>query len=267
MPASPNEIAEAEAEGIKIEPSWGPKEVKVDEKGQVCGIVLKKCLRTIDPETGAFRPEYDESETMEVPAGKIVFAIGQSIEWGDLLQGSKVEFWHGNYPVADKLTYQTAEEDIFVGGDVYTGPRFVIDAIAAGHEAAESLHRFVRPQAHMTIGRDRRQYIPLDKDDLSCPDYDHAGRQEAAMNTAIDRKSFQDAYGTLTEQQIQTETARCLSCGLRMWTPTSASAAASAPPAASLTPSIWCATIRSAPICAGARTRSSACWATLPSGR
>lgn len=213
MPASPNEIAEAEAEGIKIEPSWGPKEVKVDEKGQVCGIVLKKCLRTIDPETGAFRPEYDESETMEVPAGKIVFAIGQSIEWGSLLEGSRVEFWHGNYPVADKLTYQTAEEDIFVGGDVYTGPRFVIDAIAAGHEAAESLHRFVRPQAHMTIGRDRRQYIPLNKDDLSCPDYDRAGRQEAAMNTAIDRKSFQDAYGTLTEQQIKTETARCLSCG------------------------------------------------------
>lgn len=213
MPASRDEIAEALDEGVQLYPSWGPKEVKVDESGRVCGIVLKKCLRTIDPETKRFSPIYDESETMEVPAGQIVFAIGQSIEWGGLLKGSKVEFWHGNYPVADQLTYQTADPDIFVGGDVYTGPRFVIDAIAAGHGAAESLHRHVRPGASMTIGRDRRDYQPLNKEDLTYPSYDHAGRQEARNNPDIDRHSFRDAHGTLTEEQIKIETARCLSCG------------------------------------------------------
>lgn len=214
MPASQSEIEEALDEGVKLYPSWGPKEIKVDENGQVCGIVLKKCLRTIDPETKRFSPAYDENETMEVPAGQIIFAIGQCIEWGDLLDGTKVEFWHGNYPVADQLTYQTADEDIFVGGDVYTGPRFVIDAIAAGHQAAESLHRHVRPGASMTIGRDRRDYQPLNKEDLTYPSYDHAGRQEALMNPNIDhRHSFQDAHGTLTEEQIKVETARCLSCG------------------------------------------------------
>lgn len=163
---------------MAIHTAWGPKEVKVNDQGQVTGIVFKKCLRTIDPETKRFSPAYDESVTMEVPADRIVFAIGQAIEWGGLLDGAGVEFWHGNYPVADKLTYQTAQEDIFVGGDVYTGPRFVIDAIAAGHEAAESLHRFVRPRASMTIGRDRRTYIPLNKEDLTYPSYDRAGRQE-----------------------------------------------------------------------------------------
>lgn len=214
MPASKSEIEEALDEGVKLYPSWGPKEVRVDENGHVCGIVLKKCLRTIDPETKRFAPVYDENETMEVPAGQIIFAIGQCIEWGDLLKGTKVEFWHGNYPVADQLTYQTADEDIFVGGDVYTGPRFVIDAIAAGHQAAESLHRHVRPGASMTIGRDRRDYQPLNKEDLTYPSYDHAGRQEALMNPNIDhRHSFQDAHGTLTEEQIKIETARCLSCG------------------------------------------------------
>lgn len=212
MPASKSEIEEALEEGIKLYPSWGPKEIKVDEKGHVCGIVLKKCLRTIDPETKKFSPVYDENETMEVPAGQIIFAIGQGIEWGGLLDGTKVQFWHGNYPVADPLTYQTADEDIFVGGDVYTGPRFVIDAIAAGHQAAESLHRHVRPGASMTIGRDRRDYQPLNKEDLSYPSYDHAGRQEAQMNPNIDH-SFRDAHGTLTEEQIKIETARCLSCG------------------------------------------------------
>ena len=213
MPASRDEIREAEASGVAIHTAWGPKEVKVNDQGQVTGIVFKKCLRTIDPETKRFSPAYDESVTMEVPADRIVFAIGQAIEWGGLLDGAGVEFWHGNYPVADKLTYQTAQEDIFVGGDVYTGPRFVIDAIAAGHEAAESLHRFVRPRASMTIGRDRRTYIPLNKEDLTYPSYDRAGRQEPAEKPGGEVLSFTDVHGTLTEEQIRVETARCLSCG------------------------------------------------------
>lgn len=214
MPASVEEIAEAEDENIKVNPSWGPKEVLVDESGKVTGIVLKKCTSTVDPETKKFSPVYDENETITVSADKIVFAIGQSIEWGKLLDGTKVTFWHGNYPVADKFTYQTEDPDIFVGGDVYTGPRFVIDAIAAGHEAAESLHRHVRPDASMTIGRDRRSFTPLDKDDIKFPSYDTAGRQEAGMDSSIDhRMSFADAHLNLTEEQVKTETSRCLGCG------------------------------------------------------
>ena len=214
MPASREEIAEAEEENIKINPSWGPKEVLIDESGKVRGIVLKKCVRTIDPETKKFSPVYDESETVEIKADKIVFAIGQAIEWGKLLEGTKVTFWHGNYPVADKFTYQTEDPDIFVGGDVYTGPRFVIDAIAAGHEAAESLHRHARPDASMTIGRDRRSFTPLNKDDIKFPSYDTAGRQEAGMDESIDAKmSFKDAHLDLTEEQVKIETGRCLGCG------------------------------------------------------
>jgi len=214
MPASTEEINEATEEGVSILNSWGPKELKVDENGKVTAIVFKKCLRTIDPQTKKFAPAYDDTQTMELPADKVIFAIGQAIEWGKLLEGTKVEFWHGNYPVADKLTYQTADEDIFVGGDVYTGPRFVIDAIAAGHEVAESLHRHVRPRAHMTIGRDRRNYTPLNKEDLTYPEYDKADRQEAGMDKTVDhKKSFKDAHLTLTEAQVKTETSRCLSCG------------------------------------------------------
>ena len=213
MPASREEIAETLAEDIAVNNGWGPKEVKVDANGKVCGIVFKKCVRVFD-DNKKFAPVYDENDVMEVAADKVVFAIGQAIEWGKLLEGTNVKFWHGNYPVADKFTYQTDDADIFVGGDVYTGPKFVIDAIAQGHEAAESLHRHVRPKAHMTIGRDRRNYTPLDKEDISVPSYDTAGRQEAAMNENIDHKnSFVDAHGTLSEEQVKIEAKRCLSCG------------------------------------------------------
>ena len=213
MPASNDEILEAEDEGIIINPSWGPKEVKTDAKGHVSSIIFKKCLSTLDEE-GKFNPKYDENEIMEVPASNIIFAIGQAIVWGDLLKGSKVTFWRNGYPVADKLTYQTADEDIFVGGDVNTGPRFVIDAIAQGHEAATSLARHCRLNASMTIGRDRRHFVSLNKDDIKIPSYDEAGRQEAGMDPNIDhRKSFKDAHLTLTEEQVHVETNRCLSCG------------------------------------------------------
>lgn len=210
MPATKEEIKEAEEDGVEIKCGWGPKEVIV-ENGKATAIVFKKCTRVFD-ENKKFSPVYDENETVTVPATKIIFAIGQTVEWGELLKDTKVEYHHGNYPVADKLTYQTAEEDIFVGGDVYTGPKFAIDAIAAGHEAAESLHRYVQ-HGHMTIGRNRREFIELNKDDISVTDYDTAGRQEAGMRHDVDPKTFKDAHATLTEEQVKKETARCLGCG------------------------------------------------------
>jgi ferredoxin len=128
----------------------------------------------------------------------------------DLLKGTKVEFFRGVYPVADKLTYQTADPDIFVGGDVFTGPKFAIDAIAAGKEAAESLHRYVQ-HGHMTIGRNRRDFIQLDKEDILVESYDNGSRQEPGVVPV--KNAFQEYHGTLTEEQVRKETARCLSCG------------------------------------------------------
>lgn len=213
MPATKLEIAEAEEEDVVINNGWGPKEITLNADGSIKDVVFKKCVSTID-ENGKFNPKYDEDDITVVPADYVIFAIGQAINWGNLLEGSQVEFWHGNYPVADALTYQTKQQDIFVGGDVYTGPKFVIDAIEQGHQAADSLHRFVQPGTSMTIGKNRRQFVMLDKDNIAVDDYDHAGRQYEGMDESIDYKnSFRDAHKTLTEEQVKIETSRCLSCG------------------------------------------------------
>ena len=122
-------------------------------------------------------------------------------------------FWRGNYPLADKTTFQTADEDIFVGGDVYTGPKFVIDAIAAGKEAATSIHRFVQPDCSLIIGRNQNYYVELNKDNISLPDdYDHSDRQVPGKKLTA-AKSFRDEKAVFTEEQVKKETARCLSCG------------------------------------------------------
>ena len=212
MPASEEEIAEAQEEGITLNCGWGPKEI-LTQNGEVKGIVFKKCLSVFD-EKKRFAPKFDENITMTVPCERVFLSIGQSIIWGNLLEGSKVELGRGNGAVADKVTYQTAEPDIFVGGDVYTGPKFAIDAIAAGKEGAISIHRFVQPHSSLTIGRNRRQFIELDKNNVQIEEYDNSSRQIPGVKKDIDaHKSFRDAKETFTEEQVRKETARCLGCG------------------------------------------------------
>lgn len=214
MPATNQEILETLDEGIEINNGYGPKEIIKDENGCVKQIVFKKCLSVNDTITHKFNPVYDENDTVTIDATHVIFAIGQTINWGNLLEGTKVTFQHGNYPVADKLTYQTNEPDIFVGGDVYTGPKFAIDAIEAGKCAAESLHRFVQPGTSLTIGLNRRDFIELNKDDLVIDGYDNQGRNEPGMDETIDyRNSFKDAHKTFTKEQAMSEANRCLCCG------------------------------------------------------
>ena len=211
MPASLEERMEAREDGVVINPGWGPKEIQRDkvQSTKVAGITFKRCTSVFNAEH-KFAPTFDENETLTLEADLVIFAIGQTVVLKDLLKDTKVEFVRGVYPVADKLTYQTAEPDIFVGGDVFTGPKFAIDAIAAGKEAAESLHRYVQ-HGHMTIGRNRRDFIELNKSDILVEQYDNGSRQDPGVIPT--KSNFEEYHGTLTEEQVKKETARCLSCG------------------------------------------------------
>ena len=212
MPASAEEVKEAAEENISINHSWGPKEV-LTEDGKVVGVVFKKCTSVLNAE-GRFAPTYDENDTITVPCSNVIFSVGQGIEWGNLLEGSSVELRPNGGAMANKLTYQTTQPDIFVGGDVYTGPKFAIDAIAAGREGAISLHRYVHDHCTLTIGRNRRDFIELDKENVSFTEYDTDQRQVPDKGNAAEQaKTFRDLSHTFTEEQVKAETNRCLSCG------------------------------------------------------
>ncbi len=211
MPATPDEIELAESEGIEFQGGWGPKEI-LNENGVVTGIVFKKCTQVKNAE-GRFDPKYDENDTMTIPCSNVLLSVGQGTIWGDLLKDEAVEF-RGPAPVADPKTFQTTVPDIFVGGDMFYGPRFAIDAIACGKEGAISIHRFVQPHSSLTIGRNPHDYVELDKNDISLPEgYDQTGRQNPGKNENIGKDSFRDPKLTFTEEQVKAETARCLSCG------------------------------------------------------
>ena len=212
MPASKEEIAEALEEGIELNCGWGPKEV-LEENGKVTGVVFKKCTRVLD-EQGRFSPEYDEEQTVTIPCKHVIFSVGQAIEWGNMLDNLDLKRRPNGGALANKLTYQTSEPDIFVGGDVYTGPKFAIDAIAAGREGAISLHRYVHENCTLTIGRNRRDFVELDKNNISVDSYDTSKRQiPAKADEKAQAATFRDLSHSLTEEQVKAETSRCLSCG------------------------------------------------------
>lgn len=211
MPAAKDEILEAEEEGIQIRNSWGPKEILLENR-KVKGIVLKKCVSVFD-ENHRFRPVYDENDCITLECENVFLSIGQSIQWGNLLEGTAVELNPNQTVKADPVTYQTADPDIFAGGDIYTGPKFAIDAIAAGKEGCVSIHRFVHEGHSLTLARDLRKFVELNKNNLDIEEFDNAKRQIPGKKAGAATQTFRDLRSTFTEEQIRTEAKRCLGCG------------------------------------------------------
>jgi len=212
MPALDEEIEVAESEDITINNSWGPKRI-IGENGKVTGIELMRCIHVFD-ENGRFSPKYDENQTMIVEADYVLLSVGQSIDWCGMLAGSQAVLNSNNTIQVDAVTYQTNQPDVFAGGDAVTGPRFAIDAIATGKQAAISIHRFVQVGQDLLIGRSRRQYIELDKSAVIINSFDTTPRQRAAKIDGQEaKKTFRDLREALTEEQMRKETERCLGCG------------------------------------------------------
>ena len=211
MPADPEEVKEAMEEGVKFRFLSAPIEI-IGHDGKVSALKVEAMELGEPDEKGRRRPiGTGKFETIELDS--VIGAIGQTVDWGGLDVGRLVTTKKGTAE-ADALTYQTAQPDIFVGGDCYTGPSFAINAIAAGKEAAISLHRYVHPGQTLTAGRDRREYRALDKEHvmLDVASFDNDRRQGPGYNAAK-AKTFADARVTFTEEQVRKECARCLGCG------------------------------------------------------
>ena len=211
LPADPEEVKEAMEEGVQFRFLTAPVEI-LGADGKVTGIRVERMTLGEPDEKGRRKPVgTGEFETLAVDS--VIGAIGQTVDWGTLDTGALTTTKKGTAE-ADALTYQTAQPDIFVGGDCYTGPKFAIDAIAAGKEAAISLHRYVHPGQTLTAGRDRRVYKALDKDHvlIETAGFDKDHRQTPGYNAAK-AKTFSDARVTFTEEQVRKECARCLGCG------------------------------------------------------
>ena len=212
MPTVAEEKNSGLSDGVVINNCWAPKRI-LGEGGKVTGIELMRCLSVRDAQ-GKFAPVYDESETITVPCSNVLVAIGQRSDYGAVLAGTAAETADGRLVDHDKLTFQTAEPDIFVGGDCATGPMYTIDAIASGREGAVSIHRFVNVGQTLTIHRNTREFKELDKSKVVLPV--ESVHKPARNEPTIDKSKILtmcDDRVTFTEEQIKSEASRCLSCG------------------------------------------------------
>ena len=203
MPAADDEIEEAIEEGVKFKFLAAPAEITGEGKAAELKVEIMELKDGKPVGTGEF-------ETMKVSA--VISAIGQKID----LEGIEGINTGAKGTVLVDEYGRTNVEDVFAGGDLVTGPKFAIDAIAAGKEASISIHRYVHPGQTQDLGRDHRDYKPLDVATLgiNAVGFDNAPRQKVAGAPAKEaKKSFKDLRGTLTEEQIKKEAARCLGCG------------------------------------------------------
>ena len=210
MPADADEVAEAEAEGVKLRFLASPAEITGSGKAEALTVELME-LGDVDAKGRRRSVGTGKFETIAVDS--VISAIGQKI---DLCNIAAFRTNAKGTVIADAKSYQTSVDDVFAGGDAVTGPKFAIDAIAAGKEGAVSIHRYVHPGQAQDIGRDNRDYKALDTATVavSIGSFDTAPRQKAACGSAEEaRKTFKDLRGTLTEEQIKKEADRCLGCG------------------------------------------------------
>ena len=208
MPMGYGDRTECEAEGIIIHAGWGQTEI-LAENGECTGIKFRKCVQVRDAEN-RFAPKFDDSQIESIECSSVLYCIGQKPDWGRLLEGTKVELNPNKTAKADLLTMQTAEPDIFVGGDAFTGQKFVINAIAGGKNGYESVWRFATGR-NLTYGR-QREYFGINKDKLSDRFIESIPRQTPAASEH-NTHSFADVSHGLTEEQVRKEVERCLGCG------------------------------------------------------
>ncbi len=211
MPADKMEVAEAKEEGVKFLFLNSPAEI-IGEDGKVKALKVEVMELGEPDEKGRRKPVgTGKFETIEVSA--VIGAIGQKVDLGGIAPEGMTFNKNGTI-IADAVTLQTSQPDVFVGGDVYTGPKFAIDAIAAGREAAISLHRYVHPGQSLTLARNRRDFIELDKSNLAIAveSFDNSSRQVPGHD-ANKAKSFSNDRMAFTEEQVKKEASRCLGCG------------------------------------------------------
>jgi len=207
MPAHEWEIADAVEEGIKLNPSWGPNEI-IGQDGRARGVKLQKCLSVFD-ETGRFAPKFD-GKFSETDADWVIIAIGQRSDFEFLKDDDPLWEPSKRFVQADKLTLQTNVEWIFAGGDMVSGPASVVEAVAHGHEAAESIDRYLSG-TDLTAGREEPEVTPAPKPPNWFPLQERAKPERVP---AAEREGYSEIEKTLSEEIAVAEAKRCLACGI-----------------------------------------------------
>lgn len=207
MPAWDYEIEEALEEGVTIVNSLGPKRfLEVD--GEVSGVEFKRCTAVFDDQ-GAFNPQYDETDLKTMEADTVIVAIGQAADLS-FAEKEGISVTDRGGLESDPLTFQTPMDGVFAGGDVFYGPRSVVEAVECGKEAAESIHRYLNG---LDLQEGREKDWSYEKPDTK--GVQNKARVEMNHLPVGERKgNFREISLGFNEEEAKAEAQRCLECGI-----------------------------------------------------
>jgi len=219
MPAHPWEIEAAEAEGVQIHPSRSFKRIVSDGNGRVGGVECLNVTFMQFDETGRLTLETEPGSEHIIPCDMVVFSIGQRAGLAFIPESAGVGITRQQTIAVNPNTLAATRPGVFAAGDATTGTAFVIEAVASGHRAAESIHRYLRGE----------ELEPELKPELPVVDLSRAEIQERVRRGEVkvtprvpmpelpveDRvRNFAEVETGYTEEQAQAEAARCLACGI-----------------------------------------------------
>jgi NADPH-dependent glutamate synthase beta subunit-like oxidoreductase len=203
VPAFPWAIESARSEGVKMQCSWGPLTFS-SRDGAVCGVEFQRCLQVYDAR-GLFRPTFDNCELLPLDADTVIVAIGQASDPA-LLKAIDVDPQN-----VDPLTLQTSNEMIFLAGDVAGGPTSVVEAMARGRQAAESVDRYLEGE-HLHYGRTYAGPIETEFE-IDTKNADPAKRLSISQHQFKGADDFNELERGVDSETARQEARRCLSCG------------------------------------------------------
>ncbi|MCB2188452.1 MAG: FAD-dependent oxidoreductase [Deltaproteobacteria bacterium] len=210
MPAYSEEVAEAREEGVRFEFLTAPAEY-LGRDGRLVAVELMALTMGPPDESGRQRPIPRPDQTRRMPLDAVILAVGQAPDLEFLAAADAALAGRGGLRLAaDPLTLATASPGVFAGGDALTGPATVVEAIAQGRRAAESILRHLAGRDLREGREDRPPVAPAPQGHVT-----PLPRQAPPQAPAGERKQdFREVVGALTEEQVRAEAARCLSCGI-----------------------------------------------------
>lgn len=213
MEANAHEIIDAENEGVKMHCLVSPLKFS-GENDQLTGIQVQDVTLKENPGGLPDCIPVDGTERV-IPCDVVIQAVGQAVDLEKIIEADGLEKTRFNTIEADEETLETNIPGVFAGGDCFSGPRLLVDAVAAGRYAARSIHY------HVTTGeippiedRQREMMAPSIVDSLQqvSPVSKQVEKTMIPMEERIG--TFMEVEGTITEDQCQAESARCLNCGI-----------------------------------------------------
>ncbi|KPK92290.1 MAG: hypothetical protein AMJ94_05395 [Deltaproteobacteria bacterium SM23_61] len=218
MPASMEEIHEAEEEGITIYPSRSFKRV-LDREGHVAGVeAVKVTFMEFDAE-GRLNLETEEGSEHLLPCEVVIFAIGQRAGLAFIPESAGVGTTRMSTIAVNPNTYAATRPGVFAAGDATTGTAYVIEAVAAGHKAAASMHRYLRGEEMEPAPKPELPVVKFTKDQIQerlvTGELKVTPRVKMAQSPAGQRvSSFREVSLGYTEEEAKAEASRCLACGI-----------------------------------------------------